>query len=538
MTGFVSFTVDNLTQAKAVKALSGIRFKRMKLLIKTTADDTILNSSGGASRTGTTVSSSNTIETIRTFLRSRYNGGFLNLENMSKDEILRTARIIPPGRSKSRSDVGAVMMKAAAEMFPDVTTISLASNGLTSLEPVAAISKFFPNLQNLSLKDNSISNYKELEYLSTKKLPNLRELILMGNPIRERDIEKNKDDIAYRSEVTKIFTSISILDQLPVAPKISFGLGNLVKDVGVTSAPPLPAPIKGNFFDNPETQSMVLEFLTRYLDMFDTNRSMLEHAYDSNATFSYSVMIQPSPLQKSKGKPTENWSAYIPQSRNLLRIRDLGQRTTRLYFGSQDIIQQGLMKLPDTKHDLADASKFCIDAWQTGGLLPAVCIYIMIHGELQEVRRNREVILKSFDRSFIIAPAPPNSSAAMHGWKCVIVSDQLVFRGYNGSLAWKPDEEINVTPGMAAAVAGASAFNNPSLAPVPGAPVAPQVPMKGTTPEQHAKAQELQKLTGLNYPYALQCLMASGWDVAKGVALTNENRANIPPDAWQQPSFR
>ncbi|KAI1317102.1 nuclear mRNA export, poly(A)+RNA binding protein [Mortierella claussenii] len=539
MSGSVSFSVDNLVQARAVKGLTGIRFKRMKLIIKTTADEEILNGSSSVPRS-TVAPTGNAIEAIRTFLRSRYNNGFLNLESMSKDEILRNAKVIPPGRSKGRSDVGIVMMKAAAEMFPETTTISFASNSLTSLEPIAAVSKFFPNLQNLSLKDNNISNYRELEYLGVKKLPNLRELILLDNPVRDRDIEKNKDDIAYRSEVTKIFSSITILDQVPVAPKISFGLGDLVQDTG-SKAPALPAPTKGNFFDNPATQSMVLEFLTSYLELFDTNRSMLEHVYDNNATFSYSVVIPASPLQKMKGKAADNWSAYTSQSRNLSRVKDLGQRTARLYFGSRDIIQQGLLKLPDTKHDLSDASKVCVDAWQTGGLLPAVCIYIMVHGEVEEVRRGRDGLKKSFDRSFIIAPAPPNSSAALHGWKCVIISDQLVFRGYNGSEAWKPDAELNVTPGMAAAVAGASAFNNTAPTPgIPGAPattVIPQAPMEGITPEQHTKALELQKLTGLNYPYAVQCLAASGWDITKGVALTNENRANIPPDAWQQPNF-
>lgn len=97
--------------------------------------------------------------------------------------------------------------------------------------------------------------------MAGKKLSNLRELILLDNPLRDRDIARNKDDLAYRSQITKMFPSLQVLDQLPVAPKISFGLGDIASDT--VSSSTLPMPIKGNFFDSPGTQAMVLEFLTR-----------------------------------------------------------------------------------------------------------------------------------------------------------------------------------------------------------------------------------------------------------------------------------
>jgi len=90
----------------------------------------------------------------------------------------------------------------------------------------------------------------------------LRELILLDNPIRDRDILKNNDDIEYRSQVTKLFPTIQVLDQTPVGPKISFGLGDVAP--GATPAVQrLPAPVRGNFFDSPGTEALVLEFLTR-----------------------------------------------------------------------------------------------------------------------------------------------------------------------------------------------------------------------------------------------------------------------------------
>ncbi|KAI7819597.1 hypothetical protein BC939DRAFT_459703 [Gamsiella multidivaricata] len=542
--GVVSFVVGDITQARALRKLTGIRYKGQKLTIKTSEDNKILGQDGAGSidapQRAAVAPTYGTIEVIRNFIRSRYSSGFLNLENMAQDSILRSAKIIPPGQAKGRTDVGTVMMKVAAEMFPETTTISFAMNGLRSLQPISSVAQFFPNLQNLSFKGNNIQYYKDLEYLSgNKKLPKLRELILLDNPVRDRDIAKNKDDLGYRSAIVKLFPTIEILDQVPVAPKISFGLGDILKDADAPEVAVLPVPTKGNFFDNPQAQEMVLEFLTGYLKLFDNDRSRLVHVYDNNATFSYATMTLLSPLQKSRGDSADNWAAYVPQSRNLTRIKELDQRTKRLLYGSKDIIEQGLKMLPETKHDISDASKFVIDAWQTGELLPAPCIYINMHGEFEEVHHGRQGVLKSFDRSFIIAAAPQESLAAQNGWKCIIISDQLTVRGYNGSEAWKPDVDFNVTPAMAAAVAAPSAFSNgPVPQQVQTVPSTPQAPMPGVSSDQHAQAQELQHLTGLNYPYAIQCLAATGWDIAKSVALVGENRANIPQDAWQQPTFQ
>ncbi|KAF9093360.1 nuclear mRNA export, poly(A)+RNA binding protein [Mortierella sp. AD031] len=536
----VSFKLVDIDQARAVRKLSGIKYKGAKLIIKSTGDQRLMEDSN-RSAVPRMSSTGSTIEAIRTFIRSRHNNGFLDLENMASDPTLRAASVIPPGSKSSSSQVGTVLMKVASELFPGITTISLASNNLRSLQPISAITQFFPKLQNLSLKGNNIVLYKDLEYISgPKKLANLRELILQDNPVRDRDIEKNKDDLSYRSRITKMFPSLQVLDQQAVANKISFGLGDLTS---VKETSTLPVPIKGNFFDSAGTQAMVLEFLTSYFNLYDTNRSALEAMYDSSATFSYMVDMTITNLQKAEGKRGDRWDDYADGSRNLSRVKDLSDRTNRIHVGNAAIVKQGIMPLPKTKHHLDDASKICVDAWQTGGLLPAICIYILVHGEYEEPNSTRGVV-KSFDRSFIIAPAPPNSQASLHGWKCIIISDQLTIRHYNGFKAWQPEPHPNTPTPVAVGPAAGMAPSGPT----PGAPavipavqgVAPdpqQKPMAGITPEQHAMAQELQRQTGLNYPYSVQCLSAVAWDFAAGVALVNQERANIPADAWQQPRF-
>lgn len=46
--------------------------------------------------------------------------------------------------------------------------------------------------------------------------------------------------------------------------------------------------------------------------------------------------------------------------------------------------------------------------------------------------------LRSFDRVFVLAPAPPDSPAHAAGWMVTILSDQLTVRGYSANEAWVP----------------------------------------------------------------------------------------------------
>ncbi|KAF9936430.1 nuclear mRNA export, poly(A)+RNA binding protein [Mortierella alpina] len=199
----VSFMVDNFEHAKAIRALSGIRYQRVKKLIITTSQDKIIlgDRNSQHDRTGAIVrlpQSSGIINAIRRYVHEQHKDGFLNLQNMAQSEILRGANIIAPGQKAGHSDVAAVIMKVAAELFPEIHTISFASNNLRSVKPIEALSEYFPYLLNLSLRCNEIASNRDLEGLSGNRLPNLKELVLLDNPIRERDVTKNNDDISYR----------------------------------------------------------------------------------------------------------------------------------------------------------------------------------------------------------------------------------------------------------------------------------------------------------------------------------------------------
>jgi hypothetical protein len=70
-----------------------------------------------------------------------------------------------------------------------VRTISLASNGIETLAFFAELSRFVPELENLSLKDNLIRNYNQLAAIRGHEFKNMRELILTGNPVLTKEIQ-------------------------------------------------------------------------------------------------------------------------------------------------------------------------------------------------------------------------------------------------------------------------------------------------------------------------------------------------------------
>ena len=92
-------------------------------------------------------------------------------------------------------------------------------------------------------------------------------------------------------------------------------------------------------------------------------------------------------------------------SRNLNRGINLDQKMRSLHTGPQEIIT-AMSALPPTKHDVSGSpDKFCIDAWpitQHG----VTVLFLCVHGEFAEAPSGG---IRSFNRSFILAPVVPGS---------------------------------------------------------------------------------------------------------------------------------
>lgn len=96
--------------------------------------------------------------------------------------------------------------------------------------------------------------------------------------------------------------------------------------------------------------------------------------------------------------------------------------TTTLHIGAEEVMKS-MMMLPKTQHDVAGApEKFCVDAWPVGQG-EAMQLFISVHGQFVErectdllaISRNLRSFsvptegIRSFDRSFVLAPALPGS---------------------------------------------------------------------------------------------------------------------------------
>lgn len=129
----------------------------------------------------------------------------------------------------------------------------------------------FPNLQNLSIADNDIAEFRSLDKLGNK-FNALQELMLSGNPI-----QTNNDIQTYQREVLKRFPTIRYLDVQPVG-----GTGGSIPQSSID----FPVPVRPNFFDQDSSRLAAQDLLSKYFPLFDTNRTGLLDLYDTQAIFS------------------------------------------------------------------------------------------------------------------------------------------------------------------------------------------------------------------------------------------------------------
>ena len=74
---------------------------------------------------------------------------------------------------------------------------------MQSLAKVATIAHYLPDIINLSLEGNNLRHWKDLDTISAltdrkDKLTKLKELILVGNPMREDEVRNGKIDYYRR----------------------------------------------------------------------------------------------------------------------------------------------------------------------------------------------------------------------------------------------------------------------------------------------------------------------------------------------------
>ncbi|RDB26344.1 mRNA export factor mex67 [Hypsizygus marmoreus] len=540
---------DPLSIRGASRLTPAGRLRRPAILSTSVSGDTTMRvTSIRASRT-------KPVEGWRDVVKKRYNPetGFLNLESLIDDELVKKFGLVPPGHGGDSRDA-AVIFKLAGQLVPKVQTLSLAKNNLQGPH-LQHLSHYLPHLANLSLQDNRLRTWRDLDFISSRrgKLLHLRELVLLGNPIREQSFREDNGQ-RYKQEMAQRFSSLEVLDQEAIT-QISF-------DLPVPSSTPSAKPTAmtfpyemGSSFVTGVDGSIVSNFLIRFFNVFDNQRTALIDAYDPNATFSFSANTSIATRARIQGLHTSaalpnqtklNWKPWISSaggSRNLTRISGGFDRTVKsLHIGAPDVVKT-LVELPGTKHDISGPpEKFCLDSFpvmhgQGMGLL------LTVHGQFTEVGTEG---IRSFDRSFILIPAPEGSRAKVNGWDVVILSDQWTIRNYSSHEAWKPGPML---------VQALSRQQQASQAPAPAIAIPTPPPSQPQQPQQQPQPQQAQPFdaqaalssmpeaqrnlvmqvcqrTRLNVRFAIECLAGNAWDVERAVANFEQVEATLPRDAF------
>lgn len=423
-------SAQNPFQATTLTKLSGVRFRGCSISVKphssnnqgynshgNNSPNNNFNRPGSASMTSSGSQIGQTISTLRTMVQSRYmDGNFLNMEDLANDQLVRQQNI-----KIFDNKFGPVLCKIIGELFPNVGTISFANNKLRDLNIVATLPQWVSGVTALSFQNNNIHSLRDIEVLPGKDFTNLKEIVFLDNPIRDKEMSRPGGDIKYKTDIKKIFPSIQMLDMEPAFEDISFAI-----DPTDASFPVQPL---GGFIE-PSVTDLVNGFISNFYSCFDNNRMDLLHVYHEQAVFSLSVDSSGAAGSGNAGgrnrynnnADNKNMDVWWTFNRDHVKISDVSKRLQSIKVGSRDIITL-FQILPVTKHPLDDVSKFRLDSYQTGG--EQSTLLVVIHGEFfEEQARCR----RSFDRTFVIIPSQPGSMAANANIPFCIINDQFTIR--------------------------------------------------------------------------------------------------------------
>ncbi|CAR27978.1 hypothetical protein ZYGR_0N04660 [Zygosaccharomyces rouxii] len=545
--------VASRADAESLLKWNGIRFAGNNLKFEILSDSG--NDGAGAN---------STITLLKNFLYKRYNAQtkMLDLGNLHADPDLVQKGLFSSISTQSKM-FPALMKLASKEPQLVVESINLSDNNLKDISGITTLAQTFPYLKNLCLANNQISRFRTIEVWKNK-FKELRELLMINNPI--------SNDKLYRSEMMRLFPKLVILDNVMIRDEQK-----------LTSIYSIPMKIQPFFFENNEIGPSSTDFVTNFLNFWDTDRMQLLGLYTPQSQFSISVdsSIPPSSVTESDQNPSFGY--YLSHSRNISKVSSEKSIEQRLSLGPE-AMSEVFRAIPKTKHHLQDMpdeySMETVTYPQINGFI------VTLHGFFEETGKpdadtnnkssagrsrrfnhghnstNNRLFKKSFDRTWVIVPT---------GTGVVVASEMLTVRPFAAN-AWvqqpgpvpqQPQPQpplapqidpmnpsLNASPpppqpqigmgglpvpmGVPPQQPGMPPMSAPAPAPVPMAPTL-QLPLEVQTRLNPIQLELLNKLhieTKLNAEYTFMLAEQSGWNYDVAIKGFQNSVNNIPREAF------
>lgn len=459
----------------------------------------IVDSEDGLGHGGKATESKDTQELrskLQEILSARYFGDnkLLKLDSLSNDSNLVTLGMFENRDRALKTFKGLMaicdgLFKTPKDKRDAIESISLANNNIDDVVQVENVALTFPQLKNLDMSGNSISNLQGLEKWRGK-FRDLETIFTAGNPIETADPN----------------FQATMLEWFPKLQSINGNVLRTAEEIAAKKAAQYPTPLPQHGPDFRDVNSIGENFLLEFFSSYDSDRpGLASRLYDDDSQFSLAVDTQATIAEDAP--PPMPWASYIQVSRNLLKITSRHGRIQRLFKGA-NVIAELWKKLPLTAHPpiKENMNKYIMDCHSLPGLrdpngqsnVGVDGLIISVHGEFEECDpKTNKTGMRSFSRTFILGPGQPGRNAA--GIR--VVSDMLSLRAHNPL--------PNVFEGQAA----------PS--PEPGSAPAPQN-------QQQAMIAELSKQTGMTPQYSELCLQQVEWNFDQALVVFNEKKVSSP----------
>lgn len=407
------------------------------------------------------------LTSIKTVMSDRYRAETkaLNLKSFHTDEKFAGESFYAP---LWRTNVLSKVMTVVVDNIPEVRAMDLSNNKLTnsSMEFFSSYKTKLNDLRILYLENNKIQEPRNLQKFKGMKL---EELKLTGNPLVAAL------GSSYTEIIRKIFPSLKILDGKELPPVIGF------EEDEASSSSDCP-PAIAQFIKNPGAEDAVKQFLKAYIDIYDSDkRENLLQAYHDSATFSMSALGS-----------REQLSAYIPESRNLLKVDYEKKRHDLLRRGKLGVVAF-LEKLPKTEHDM---TTFTLDVpYSTEAMM-----IFTVTGCFRE-RGTKQSGVRHFTRCFVVVP---------NGAGFNIINETLYVSQATDLSKRKPFVTENTTSPPTTSSTAVDEGTKQSL------------------------ALSFSQKSGMNLQFSAQCLQENNWDFDKAAIVFSEANAKglIPAEAF------